>query len=256
MSTLLWLPAVPLNLLLVIRMLRDRRLHRFRCFYIYVGISIVGEPFLLFLLSHVSLTTYSRVYWAAETVTDSLTCGALYEVCAQAFGSVDGAQRFSKILRCFACLIALSDCVAYGIVGFSPLKRFVSPSATVSRGVLALMCLLTVLIICGIWYFGIQPGKNLKGMLLGFGSVMGGSMLIFSAMSIYGVLRPFWYFEYYGMLACQYAAIIIWLITMWNYHPDPVIDLEALRAACREPQCRARMMMGSAWAFLTGLVRT
>ena len=99
-------------------------------------------------------------------------------------------------------------------------------------------------------YYAIPIGRNLKGMILGYGFFIGMTVMHLALRSYLGVaFQPVW--QHLGWVSYS-VALVIWCSTLWSYHPSlqpgPETELErdyqrlVLRTARLLTQARANFV--------------
>lgn len=129
---------------------------------------------------------------------------------ADRFATAVGLLIFGAIF-CFALfykLLALNSLSATGI--------------ELERNVRTVQAIFLFCIFAVISYYGISMGKNLKGMILGYGIYIATSLLTLAVRSYAGgrfnsawnIIQP-----------CSFDLTqLTWTIALWSYHPNPVPD--------------------------------
>ncbi len=77
--------------------------------------------------------------------------------------------------------------------------------------------LMTILFLTG--YYGIEIGKNIKGMILGFGVYVGASVL---SLTIRLLVGPRFDSAWQVIQSSSYfVALSIWAVALWSYEAEP-----------------------------------
>ena len=85
---------------------------------------------------------------------------------------------------------------------------------------LALQAVLLALLATLIVYYGIPLGRNLGGLLFGYGFLIGTNVIIFTVRSYLGPAVQSWLDP---MRQASYlVAVLIWVAMLWRYQPNPV----------------------------------
>lgn len=226
MSLLPWFIPFIFQAVILFRAAMDRRLlRRYSWFYMYIASSFFLDA-LMFAFAPPGSDKNAEFYWMAELITDIATCACLAQLSKRIFGEGAGTSRFARVLSALCWIAAGLFAVAYG------LHNIVAPqlpmqNVGLARDMLATQAGILISIIWGVLYFGRPTGKNLKGLLLGWGTVMISGVVYFTWASIS------WTHEstlnliiYVG----NYGGLVIWLVSLWNYEPDPILDRELVRA--------------------------
>jgi len=203
---------------LLVRGVQARLTRRYYFFYLYVT-SVIFFTAAMMLANWTGPSIYGRWYWPLQLATLVAGYGILLEILNHVLAPYPGAERFARF----------SGMAAFGaIVSFALLAPLLTPgwsSGSVIeferdlRSVQAVFicCLLTV-----IFYYGIGMGRNMKGMIMGYGLYILTSLISLAVRAyagrsfdqIWDVIQP---------LSFD-ISLIMWLIALWSYCPNPVPD--------------------------------
>lgn len=97
-------------------------------------------------------------------------------------------------------------------------------------------------------YYGVAIGRNLKGVLAGYGVFLGVSVLHLSVANSLGKTFPY-YWEYLER-ATYIIVLLIWCRALWSYAPaSPHSDI-CLENDYQSMLNATRKRMGSAWTYI------
>ena len=207
-----------LAFLLLSRGLQTRLIKRYYFFYTYIASVIFFTAFMMF-ANWTAKSLYDRWYWPLQLATLVTGYGILLEILNHVLAPYPGAERFAR----FCGLGAFGS-----ILSFALLAPLVLPHW--SRGTVIEferdLRSVQAMFICGllavIFYYGIGMGRNMKGMIMGYGLYILTSLLSLAVRSyagtqvdqIWHVVQPFSF----------NISLVIWLVALWSYCPDPTPD--------------------------------
>lgn len=237
LSLLLWRAGLVVEVLLLIRAARSRMVTRFPYFYAYL-FCVFGVSVVLYIGYALSHGFYNRWYWPTQFATLVAGCGVILDVVRHAFGFYPGAERVARL----ACLGIFSATFCY--VGLKVAMRAeLTPLAVtveLERDLRVIEALLLVTILAIVFYYGISLGRNLVGLIVGFGAYVGVSLVTLAIRAFLGYrFNAVWV----GLQSGTYLlSLIVWTVALWSYYPQPVPtdrtrlegDYEALAGATRE----------------------
>ncbi len=210
--------AVELSLL--VQGLRVRLLPRYYFFYTYIGSVIIGSAILIPIVLRAP-ELYQKWYWPLQLATLVTGYGILLEILNHVLAPYPGADRFARIsglaafglIFCFAVItpIVMPRLSAGTVIKFEFERDLRSIQALFIFGLLAL-----------IFYYGIPIGKNMKGMLLGYGLYILTSLVSLAVRSYAG--RSFTKIWKVAQPLSFDISLVIWLVALWSYCPNPVPD--------------------------------
>ena len=224
-SSTIWFAGILLESLLLVRGLRTNLIGKYPFFYAYNGSILLISILLLFPI------LYHRWYWGTQFFTLILGYGILLEILNHALSPYPGAEKFARMAG--LATFGLITCV---VLLFPLVESHWAVAATVQeleRDLRSVQAIFIFGLLAVIFYYGIALAKNTKGMIGGYGvyigtSLMGRALGSYSA-NVFGeasrVFRP---------LSFD-IALIIWIVALWAYTPDPAPE----RGICLEEDYEA-----------------
>lgn len=198
------------------RALRGSSLEKYPYFYAYVASTLTS--FALPIVYLMDRSSYNSWYWPIQFGTLLLGCGVILEIFQHVLSPYPGAERFAKAVA----FVAFGGVFFLAIVflAFHLGSSSVAAGIELERNVRALQALFLFAILAIIFRYGIPIGKNVLGMIAGY-SVYVGISLISRAVETYAAewFRLAWL--YVQPLSFE-AALVVWLVALWSYHPNPV----------------------------------
>ena len=209
-----------LQLLLLVRGARAHLVGRYRFFYFYLGsvvlISIIMTA--VFAMAPGSLL-YQRWYWPLQFLTLVTGYGVLLEIMNHVLRPYQGAERFAK----FSGVAAFGAIFCFALIAPRIMPHW-SPG-TVIEFERDLRCV-QALFICGllavVFYYAIPMGTNMKGMVMGYGLYILTSLMSLAVRAYAGTgFDRVW--DIAQPLSFD-VSLLIWLVALWSYCPNPVPD--------------------------------
>jgi len=243
--------GVSLGALVLFRGLRSRVISKYPFFYSFIagGLALEG---LVFYVGASFPSLYRTFYWSAEFLSLVLACGIVLEIFRHVLSPYPGAERIARVTGIVAFAAVLCSSGVYPL-----LARLGSVSGTMEdleTNVRCVQAIFLFAILMLISYYRIQIGRNMKGMITGYGFSIAAALVNLSAYSYAG-----------GRLAATLGIarqigytvpIAIWAVTLWSYAPSPV-DAPAVRLEEDYEQLvvRTRAAMGTMRSYLGRAVR-
>lgn len=213
------LPAacVLLEVLILCRGVLSTLSARYRLFYAYL-FCILMVDICRDLLYVIDRPAYANFYWATQFLSVLVGYGVILEVTRRAFESYPGAERFSRVL------ILGIFVVVFAYVGSEALTQsqwsLGSSVWELERDLRAVQALVLIGALALIAWYRIQIGRNLSGIMLGYGLYTGSSVMSNALRSYAG--HPFhatWRaVQPYTYLVC----LVVWAGALWSYRPNPL----------------------------------
>ena len=218
LSLIIWQAAILLEALLLFRGFRAKLFSRYPNFYIYVLALFLSDG-LLYLVYLFKPAAYQKWAWYSGFLILFLGCGILVEIFRHVLSHYAGVEKFARV----GGFAVLAGVLCFGIL--YPIFGPTSGSAAhvlyvrLQRDFLLVQAILLFGLLQLISYYGIFMGRNLKGMIFGYGQCVGTTLVTLALHSYLGVR-----FEAASILIQQMsylAALAIWLVALWSYCADP-----------------------------------
>lgn len=200
------------------RALRTSSLEKYPYFYAYVASTLTS--FALPIIYLMDRSSYNYWYWPIQFGTLLLGCGVILEIFRHVLSPYPGAQRFAKAVAFVAFGAVFLLAIVFVTFHLEPSSA--TAGIELERNVRALQALFLFAILAIIFRYEIPVGKNVLGMIAGY-SIYVGISLISRAVETYAAewLRLVWL--YVQPLSFE-ASLVVWLVALWSYQPNPVAD--------------------------------
>jgi len=210
--------GILLQVVLLIRAPVAGLFRRYYFFYIYLlSATITALGGLAVLLVWPGF--YSKWYWITQLATLVLGYGILLEVLNHVLVPYPGAERFAR----FSGMVAFGAIFLFALIAPRIMPRW-SPGTVIEfeRDVRCVQAIFIFGLLALVTYYGIPIGRNMKGMVLGYGLYIVTSLMSLAERSyagpsftkIWSVVQP---------LSFD-VSLTIWLVALWSYCPNPEPD--------------------------------
>jgi len=173
---------------------------------------------------------YGAFYWIAQFATMIFACANIPEILRHAFTRDPTARRFAAFLN-VALSLAIAIFISVVVVGpknWHDARHF----ERLERDFRSVESLAIVTLLAAVFYFGIPLGRNLTGLLIGFGVYIGSSLLTLSVDSRFPrSLELGWAFL---ELTSYFISVVIYAFAFWTLHAPP--DLEDTAGIARQAE--------------------
>jgi len=216
LSLLLWLAGLLIELLLLVRSVQTKTLTKYLYFYAYI-FCVFAVSAGLYIGRSMSPSFYEAWYWPTQFATLLMGCGVVLEIVRQALPAYPGAERMARLASC--AVFALT--FGYGEWRVASRVEWSTVAATVELErdlrVIEALVLFTVLAIVS--YYRIELGRNVTGMIVGFGAYVSVSVASLALRSFVG---PRFNAGWGNLQTTSYFfALIVWTVALWTYSPNP-----------------------------------
>jgi len=244
--------GILLAFLILLRALHGRMLAGYPCFYCYIAMLLLGTA----IAASVRVAfpaKFSQYYWPIQLVTLVFGYGIVLEIFRHVLFSYPGVGRFARVLGLVSLAATLCFALVYPLI--APPSSHIGPYGELERGVRALQAILLVGILAVISHYGIPLGRNMKGMILGYGLYVGTSLVSLAVEAYAGVwLVAVWGFAQPVSLL---ISLLIWLVALWSYAPNPAPSFDThLEQDYEALVVRTKMAIGALRSYLFKTVRS
>lgn len=221
-ALILWLAGIILEGALLFRGWRAGQYAKFPLFYSYIGLVFL-QSILLYGVASYYPSSYADLYWALEFVDVFAGCGVVLEICRVGLQAFPGAARFARnaLLLVFLLTVGRVFLTAQeGSHGWSTMMtiqlerdmRFVE---------IAVLLALLVVFLC----YAIPIGRNLRGILFGYGLFLGVNILNLTLMRRFGadVQAVASYVQSFTYI----LVLSVWTILLWSRSAEPAVAAES-----------------------------
>jgi hypothetical protein len=226
LSQLILWSSVALELTLLIAGLCNRLAGRFPIFFIYIAF-VLSQDLLSIFAVHWGTRLYTIVYWVTEFSGLALGALVVFEIYKVSLATYPGTARMARNALAFVFVTALAKCLTQAMASgwHSDTTALEIERALRTVEAAAILALAAVFL-----FYSIPFGRNLRGILLGYGLFVAEQVLCLAFVS--QRTHDFWFYAYPASYA---TALSLWLVHLWSYQPIPQpkasLDVEYQRIA-------------------------
>jgi hypothetical protein len=217
LSQAIWWSSIAVEILLVVRGLRGRLVFRYPVFYSYVSFVLFQDLFLFFAYRWYPLF-YRNAYWTAEFISLIFGCAVVFEIYRVGLSAFPGTARMARNALAFVFALAVARAIADA---WTDPRWWLQAATTDIEGALRAVEALAIVVLAVLFlFYSIPVGKNLRGILLGYGLFVSISVLSLAFASSAGNQLLHFLSSVYP--ASYFIALSLWLAHLWSYSPNPV----------------------------------
>jgi hypothetical protein len=218
LSQSIWWASIALELLVLVRAFRGKLASRFPVFYCYVGF-VVFEDIVSFLVYRFDPKFYPYTYWTTEFLCVLIGCGIVFEIYRVGLMSYPGTARMAR--NFLAILFILAAMKGLRVAANDPQWWLMAGTLALERTLRVMQAICIAALVALFLFYSIPFGKNLRGILLGYGFFIG--MRVISLTFFMGggadASRHFWGYAY---TASYLLSLSVWCVYLWSYEANPV----------------------------------
>jgi hypothetical protein len=208
LSQVLWWTSMAMETLLVGRGLAIGLSRRFPIFYGYLFF-VLGQEILSFFIYRWNPHVYIYFYWSTEFLAVVIGCAVVLEIYRIALASFPGTARMARALLAGVFFLALLK----GIVSATgnPDWWLKANTLEIERAVRTVQAIGILALTSIFLFYAIPFGRNLRGVLLGYGLFVGSRVI--SLMFVSAVGHGFWFYAY----SASYPVVLgLWIVFLWT----------------------------------------
>jgi hypothetical protein len=219
--TTLWLTALTLESVLLVRAIRGNILKQYPFFYLYLSCVLLRDASLM-PIYYLWPKIYGYAYWYSEFFSVVVGCGVVWEVYKVALSRYPGAARMARNVLPFLFIVAASRI----FVNAWNNPRWLPESTTleVERDLRILQLVLLLGLAGLIAYYAVPLRRDLKGIIYGFSAFVAITFIHLTfGNSLGGSFRYFW--PYVQPMAYLFV-LLIWCRTLWSWETAPEVEID------------------------------
>jgi hypothetical protein len=217
-TLIIWCSGSVLELVILLRAVQQKTLVKYPFFYLYVASLFLADAS-LYLVSVFYPSAYTTWNWNAGFLNIILSAGILLEIFKHALTPYPGAERFARTSGLLIFALLFSFGIAYLMFAQGAVESRFTVARNLERNLLAVQAIFLGALVAVIFYYGIAMGKNLQGMILGYGLCVASTLITLAVRSYAGhsfnaawiVIQPL----------CYWVSLFVWMVALWQYEPNP-----------------------------------
>jgi hypothetical protein len=213
-----------LLVLLLISAVRGKFFTKYPLFYTYVTGSLLAASarffFFTFRASHPD--EYNLVYWYTQFLLVAGGHAVVWQIYAHTLLPYHGAAKMARVLVSAVYVLILMEICFFVLAGHA--EDLTASIIRLERNLQGIQAVLLVLFSMLVWYYGIPLGRNVQGLLLGYGLLVVTRLITLTFRSVLGT--DFYSWWYYSEPICIFATLLIWFLGFRSYYPNPEPECE------------------------------
>jgi len=216
LSQLIEWGGITLEVLLLVRGLKGKLASRYPVFYSYLSF-VVFQDLLSFVVYRWFHPYYSVVYWCTEFLALLFGCAVVFEIYRVGLSAFPGTARMARN----ALALVFAAAITFGVAQAWTDPDWVKAATTDIEGALRAVEALAIAVLAALFLlYAIPVGKNLRGILLGYGLFVGTTVLSLEFVS--GSGTAFHHFLSAAYPYFYFLSLTLWVAHLWSYAPNPV----------------------------------
>jgi hypothetical protein len=216
-SLVVWLAGIFLEGVLLFRGWRARHFFRFPLFFSYVAL-IFLQSVLLYFIGRYSPGVYPRFYWSLEFIDVFAGCAVVLETYRVGLAEFPGVAKLARNGLLLAFLLTFGRVLLTVQQGARDWSTMVTIQLERDMRFVQIAAVLTLLalMLC----YAVPVGRNLRGILFGYGSFLGVNILNLTLMRRFGAEVQT--LASYVQSLTYLLVLCLWTAALWSYRPEPL----------------------------------
>jgi hypothetical protein len=215
LSQLIWWGSIGLEILLLVRAFGGRLATYYPIFYIYISF-VLFQDILRFIAYRWEPRLYSPVYWSTEFLGVVAGCAVMFEICRVALAAYPGTARLARNLLAIGFVLA---CTNAAVAASNDAHRWITTCVNLERDVRIVQATTILALVALFLLYAIPFGRNLRGILIGYGLFIGLSVIQLAFVAVMGNMSSS--FLAYLHPVSYALALTVWVGHLWSYRSDP-----------------------------------
>ena len=216
LAQVIWWSGIAIEAVILARALSGRLLKLYPAFYGYL-LFVWAQSLLRFSIYHARPPLYARVFWITEWLGVLAGCAVVFEIYRVGLRAYPGTARLARNLLGFVFLLAVAKAAIE--TGNNPLWWSTASTLDLELALRVVQALALLALVVLFLFYSIPFGKNLRGILLGYGLFLGESVVWLSfAPRNWANFRAFWSPIHAGFYS---VVLLVWALHLWSYVPNP-----------------------------------
>jgi hypothetical protein len=216
LSQLIGWGGITLEVLLLVRGFKGKLAARYPVFYSYFAF-VLFQDLLSFVVYQWYHQYYPAVYWCTEFLALLFGCGIVFEIYRVGLSAFPGTARMARN----ALALVFAGAITIGLAqAWTDPRWWMEAATTDIEGALRAVEALAIVVLAALFlFYSVPVGKNLRGILLGYGLFVGTSVLSLKFVSTAD--SAFHHFLSAAYPAFYFISLTLWVAHLWSYLPNP-----------------------------------
>ncbi|MCI0627690.1 MAG: hypothetical protein L0387_39570 [Acidobacteria bacterium] len=216
LTQIFWWLGMALEAALLLRATRRNLIKVYPIFYSYLAYVFI-ESLLRFYVYVRHPTVFGSFYWSTQLVSVILGYGVVWEICRQALSRYPGALRMARSIVLLIFVVVTLKVLVNSLDG--EVRSLAGTTAELERSFRVVQAFLISAIVGVLVHYRIRIGRNLLGLISGYGFFIAASIVNLTVRAFLGEGVQ-WLWQYLPAGA-YLVALFTWCATMWSYQPNP-----------------------------------
>jgi hypothetical protein len=241
-----WLLAIALKVALIGLLLYRGLYRRYLGFFAYITLGTSVE-LVRFYTYTFQVSAYLELYWWTQFIVVAGEFLLIWELFGLALRNYPGVRKFARFFVTAAFSLIAVQAAVSSITG-----QFARGVMGIERNLRAVEVALLLPLVLLVAYYGLPLGRNLTGIIVGYGLLTTANMV---ALYLHTALGP----ASQNLLNlfrenCEVLVVVVWLTTLWRFYPTPSPSAQRLDESYAVLATRTSKIIAKARAQITRML--
>jgi hypothetical protein len=216
LGQIIWWSGITIEAVILARALFGKLLRQYPAFYAYV-LFVWMQSLLRFSVHYARPQLYSKIFWITEWLGVLVGCAVVFEIYRVGLRAYPGTARLARNVLAFVLLLAFVKATVE--TGNNPLWWSTTSTLDLELALRVVQVLALVALVALFLFYAIPFGRNLRGILLGYGLFLSESVVWLSFVPRSSEsFRAFWS---HIQASSYFVVLAVWALHLWAYVPNP-----------------------------------
>jgi len=216
LGQIIWWSGITIEAVILARALFGKLLKQYPAFYSYL-LFVWLQSLLRFSVHYGQPQLYPRVFWITEWLGVLVGCAVVFDIYRVGLRAYPGTARLARNLLALVFFLAFVKATVE--TGNNPLWWSTTSTLDLELALRVVQALALVALVALFLFYAIPFGRNLRGILLGYGLFLGESVVWLSfAPRSSESFRAFWS---HIQASSYFVVLVVWVLHLWSNAPNP-----------------------------------
>ena len=221
LTQILWWTSNALIALLLVRAVRGKFFTKYLIFFLYLGHVLLFDLLRFYFYVFIP-EAFRDFYWNTQFISLAVGYCVIWEIYRQVLAGYKGTARIAGLAVSTIFVVVMARVLSNMLSG--PVWTTAETVGELERNLRTIQAFLIMAVLGLVAYYGTPIGRNLRGIILGYGWFIATSVVHLTLRDHIGdQFQQLWQ---YIQSTAYFVSLLIWTATLWSYQPNPKPERE------------------------------